>query len=146
MSLMIIIIVKHFPADDELGTCRTSLVFPQQSVLRIYVRSTYSTALTITQNELALPLQHVPTQQNVVECLQCSRQGCTSALAVGVYRNALQVPEGSANRWGIEQQPCSHSTNWHGCLHNGIGCNLGLQCGHASLPAPPSVAGPIGTA
>ncbi len=42
------------------------------------------------QNKLALPLQHVPLQQDVLECLQCSRQGCTPAFAVAVYRNALQ--------------------------------------------------------
>ncbi len=47
-------------------------------------------AFLLLQKELALPLQHVPAQQNVLECLQCSRQGCTSALAVVVYRNALQ--------------------------------------------------------
>ena len=34
---------------DELGTCRTSLVSPKLSVLRIFIRSTISTLLTITQ-------------------------------------------------------------------------------------------------
>ena len=28
---------KRFPAHDELGTCRTSLVLPKQSVLSILV-------------------------------------------------------------------------------------------------------------
>ena len=34
--IAIIIMTKRFPAHDELGTCGTSLVFPMQSVLRIF--------------------------------------------------------------------------------------------------------------
>ncbi len=40
MRLIIIIIsimiIKRFPAHDELGTCRTSLVSPEQPVLSLY--------------------------------------------------------------------------------------------------------------
>ena len=43
------IITTTTPAHDGLGTCGTSLVSPKQSVLRISIRSTNSTGLTIMQ-------------------------------------------------------------------------------------------------
>ena len=48
----ITIILLRFPAHDELGTCGTSLVFPKQSVLRISIRSTNPTSLTIMQSNI----------------------------------------------------------------------------------------------
>ncbi len=39
-------IIKQFPAHGELGTCRTSLVPPEQPVLCIPVRPTHSTVFT----------------------------------------------------------------------------------------------------
>ena len=53
MIVMIIIIMNNrFPAHDELGTCRTRLVSPKQSVLRITIGSTRPTVLTITQRNI----------------------------------------------------------------------------------------------
>jgi len=40
--------LKRFPAHDELGTSRTSLVSPEQPVLCIPIRPTNTTVLTIT--------------------------------------------------------------------------------------------------
>ena len=48
MIITITIFLNRFPAHDELGTCRTSLVSPEQPVLCIPVRPTKTTILTIT--------------------------------------------------------------------------------------------------
>ena len=50
--IITIIITAMLPAHDELGTCRTSLVFPKQSVLRISIGSADLTAMTITQSNI----------------------------------------------------------------------------------------------
>ncbi len=42
----------RFPAHDELGACRTSLVYPKLSVLRISIGSTDLAVLTITQRNI----------------------------------------------------------------------------------------------
>ena len=48
LMMTIIIIIERFLAHGELGMCRTSLVSPEQSVLRIPVRLTNTTVLTVT--------------------------------------------------------------------------------------------------
>ncbi len=52
MIIIIIITIITVSSYDELGTCGTSLVFPKQSVLRISMRSTQSTGLTIMQRNI----------------------------------------------------------------------------------------------
>ncbi len=39
--------LKRFPAHDEVGMCRTSLVSPQQPVLRIPIRPHKTTVLAV---------------------------------------------------------------------------------------------------
>ena len=46
------IIIIRFPAHDELGTCRASLVSPEQSVLSIPTGSIDVTVLTVTQRNI----------------------------------------------------------------------------------------------
>jgi hypothetical protein len=43
-----ITIMLRFPGHNELGTCRASLVFPEQPVLSIPVMSIDTTVLTVT--------------------------------------------------------------------------------------------------
>ena len=58
LDLLIITIITTLCSHDELGTCGTGLVFPEQSVLRISVRSTNPTLLTIMQCNIIA--QHYP--------------------------------------------------------------------------------------
>ena len=46
ITSIVIVVIKRFPAHDELGMCEASLVPPKQSVLSILVRYRYRLGAT----------------------------------------------------------------------------------------------------